>query len=73
MSGFFLGMLAEILTGSSKRRIDAAEAFETLPSNPIARRCAAVAFVLFLATSALFVIAALVDWFANVRPVAGEA
>jgi hypothetical protein len=50
------------------RMIEVAEAFETPPSSNAARRYAAVAFCCLLAGASLLVTAALVDAFANARP-----
>lgn len=60
-------MLADVFSGAAKQRLDAAEAFETPPLNPAARRWATLALVLFVTTSSLFVAAALIDWFTGNR------
>jgi hypothetical protein len=50
------------------RMIEAAEAFETLPLSRSARRHAVIALCCLLAGATLLVTAALVDTFANIRP-----
>ncbi len=70
MIAFLLGMIADIVSGSAATRIRAAEAFETPPTNPTARRWATIALTLFLLTSALMLTAALVDWFTGRRFIA---
>ena len=70
MVAFLLGMIADIVSGAAATRIRAAEAFETPPRNPTARRWATFALTLFLLTSALMLSAALVDWFTGQRLVA---
>jgi len=67
MTSFILAMLADVFSGSARQRIDAAEAFETPPRNPVARRWATRALILFIATSTLFLAAALTDWFTGNR------
>ncbi|MBN2023461.1 MAG: hypothetical protein JW809_11795 [Pirellulales bacterium] len=60
MPHFLLTMLADLFTGMTERRLDAAEAFGAPPVNPTARRYARAALALILAAAALFLIAALV-------------
>ena len=61
MGSFFLTMLADLLTGGSKRRLAAAEAFGAPPTCLEARRYLSVALSLFTASSALLLTAALAD------------
>jgi hypothetical protein len=69
MVSFLLSVLSGLITGSGKRWISAAEAFEAPPANPAAQRYRAVAFYCFMAFSALLLTAALVDTLAKARPV----
>ena len=68
---FFLGMILCVLTGTTRTWLAAAEAFGAPPRNRIARRCRTVALLLLLATSCLFLSAALVFTVAE-RPMVGE-
>ena len=61
----FLVMLSPMLWGA--RLPQAAEAFETPPLTPTARRFRAIAFCLFMVAAALLLTAALVDTVANAR------
>ena len=67
MLTFLLGMVVDIASGATATRLAAAEAFETPPRNPKARRWAAIALSLFLLASAMMLTAALVDWFTGQR------
>jgi len=67
MGSFLFSTLFDLITGSAKQRLDAAEAFEAPPANPVAQRYRTIAFCFFMATSALLLSAALVDWFFNMR------
>jgi len=70
MVTFFLGMIADIVSGAAATRIRAAEAFETPPRNRIAKRWTTIALTLFLLASTLMLTAALVDWFTGRRFIA---
>ncbi len=61
MGSFLLSLLADLITGASKQRLAAAEAFEAPPISPAARRYRIAALCLFMASSALLLTAALVD------------
>ncbi len=61
----FLVMLSPMLWGA--RLPQAAEAFDTTPLTPTARRFRAIAFCLFMLAAALLLTAALVDSVANGR------
>jgi hypothetical protein len=61
MGSFLLSLLANVITGASKRRLAAVEAFEAAPISPAARRYRIAALCLFTASSALLLTAALVD------------
>jgi hypothetical protein len=67
MGSFLLSMLADLITGASKQRLAAAEAFEAPPISPAARRYRIAALCLFMAASALLLTAALVDTMAGSR------
>lgn len=67
MGNFLLSMLADLLTGASKQRLAAAEAFEAPPISPAARRYRIAALCLFMAASVLLLAAALVDTIAGSR------
>jgi len=67
LTSFILAILADVFSGSAKQRLEAAEAFETPPQNPTARRWATLTLILFLATSTILLAAALTDWLGN-RP-----
>ena len=61
----FLVMLSPMLWGV--RLPQAAEAFDTPPLTPTARKFRAIAFCLFMVAAALLLTAALVDTLANAR------
>jgi hypothetical protein len=67
MGSFLFPMLADLITGASKKRLAAAEAFESPPISPAARRYRIVALCFFMLASALLLIAALVDTIAGSR------
>jgi len=69
MGSFLLTVLSHLFTGSAKRWIAAAEAFEAPPTNPAAQRYRVIAFCFFMAFAALVLIAALVDTLAKARSV----
>lgn len=68
MGHFLVSILVDLMTGESSRRLRAAEAFETPPMGPSARRYRAVALGLLMAASTLLLAAALVDTVAGDRP-----
>ena len=70
MLTFLLGMIVDIASGGAAACLAAAEAFETPPRNPTARRWAAIALSLFFLTSSMMLTAALVDCFAGRRFIA---
>lgn len=67
MGSILLSILADLITGASKQRLAAAEAFEAPPINPAARRYRIVALCLFATSSVLLLTAALVDTVAGAR------
>jgi len=71
MGTLFLSILADLISGTATQRMDAVEAFEARPLNPTASRYRITAICFFLATSSLFLTAALVHICADAR-VLGE-
>ena len=61
MGKFLVWILADLITGASKRRLAVAEALEAPPVNRVARRYRIAALGLFMSFSFLLLIAALVD------------
>jgi len=57
MGGFLLSMLFDLINGSTKRRMDAVEAFGTPPANPTAQRYRTIALCLFVTASMLLLAA----------------
>lgn len=67
MGGFLLVLLSDLLSGTTTRRLAAAEAFGSRPDNPAARRCRIVALCFFMAASSLLLTAALAETLSKAR------
>jgi hypothetical protein len=67
MASFLFSIFVDLITGTSKQRLAAAEAFGAAPINPAARRYRLVALSLFLASAVLLLAAAVSDSVAGVR------
>ena len=68
---FFIGIVVDLLSGTTRARFAAAEAFDSPPRNASARRWRLAALLFLLATAGLFLTAALLHTLAG-RPLLGE-
>ncbi|MEM6329867.1 MAG: hypothetical protein AAF790_06430 [Planctomycetota bacterium] len=61
MTSFLLALIADVISGTTKQRLDAVEAFDTPPTSSTARRAARVTLGLFVVAAGFLFAAALLD------------